>query len=127
MALSIFCPLCGHKNEYTIKKPEKCSSCNGTLQVIQSTQSVKKVIIPDPEDIIDAGETFKKPSIKKIELATPIPSWQSIRQPASTVMGTINSENIHTRPRDKKFNPKKVMEEFKREASNSHESISVGD
>lgn len=125
---SVYCPECGKKNEYALKKPEKCASCNGALFVIPASKIAKKVKAQVEEPEIEVEEqSFVFPSIKRIEIGPTGANWQNIRQPGSTVVGSMAGETPHVRPRDKRINVKKIMEEYRKEATSSHESIKIGD
>lgn len=75
---NIYCPECGKKHFYTLKRPEECQSCGASFtsakyqvekeskRVIQSS-SIKAKSIPTLSEDNDSSDVFEVPKIKKLD------------------------------------------------------------
>lgn len=143
----MYCPKCGSANNYTLNKPKFCQSCGVKIAIAsfgENQNNEKPTITNDPpkNKYIDAIAVEKDeidetggyvPKIDKLDVEIDIDRPRGIKlgQAIGTARKGIKSEDlIRDKPRSKKINNKKFLEEFKREAggfSSRDNPIVIGD
>lgn len=132
--LSIYCPACGNKNEYALKKPSFCGGCGvpfdisaENLLATQKTVPVKKITRPIAANIEDEEEfTGELPNITKIEVDI-VPD-----RPFKTSLADVIATNAGHSPDvrrniPKKVSRKRILEELKQESQSAARPQTIGD
>lgn len=128
--LKIYCTDCGSPTSYSAAKPKFCSNCgksfentivNKVLPQKRTIAKIKKALDYDyDEDFSNESDVNKMPDISEIEYE--ISSTKYEGQSIKEIMGTRKDqdsfkEDIKKGKKQNKADKKKILEEWKREAS----------
>jgi hypothetical protein len=124
--LKEYCFNCGSPNEYLSSKPKFCGGCGKILSAVASAvkPAPAPVVIPKrytEEEPIDEYEE-KVPRLTGLEVKI-----QAVRPQGEKFEQVARQQKTgFSRPTNKKFKKKDVLEEIRRESSNTEEVIDIG-
>ena len=119
---SIFCPECGAKNSYTLKKPNFCQSCGETFAAFGMTNaSVSK---PSLKSANGKNDDERIPNLSKLEYEIDMSTSKVTLE--SLVQNPLNPDDIQYSAEAKDKYQKMTAEEFARK-SQAECSSSRGD
>jgi len=109
---SIFCPECGAKNGYTLKKPKFCQSCGETFAAFGMTNA--SVSTPSRRAADEQGDDETVPQLSKLEYEIDMSTSKVTLE--SLVKNPLNPTEIRHISEARKGYSKMTEEEFARKS-----------
>ena len=123
--MKVYCPTCGSGTNYTMTKPQFCSSCGEAFSALNKVPA-KRVFKADPKNPIATiqeeveEEEFKMPNMDKLDVdiqASRSFTVESLKDLAGTIQDGQNDGYV--READPTYSAETLAEDFRRDAGSS--------
>ena len=123
--MKVYCPTCGSGTEYSLTKPQFCSSCGEAFAALSKVPA-KRVFKVDPKNPVRTvqeeveEEEFIPPSMEKLDFDLSGPSLGNVHK-IENILGTANRKESdgYVRETDPTYSKESIKEDFLKDAGSS--------